>query len=269
MLNALISFGLRLRWLRIAVERLHLRELSNGWLRRFPLVRSLSETGIIYRISSLNSLGVAHDIFYQGAYDQIRPLLPGVRTFADIGCNSGFFTCFLVNATRNSIRGLLVDANPEMVHEAKWHLNINRLSQMRVTHGVVGGDPEATEEVFYLHPDTACSSCYPSSPDGIVTRAGWQPIHVRVLSLTTQWQEYFGDTRCDLLKIDIEGSEANFIKREANFVASVRFVLLEIHHWLVDANVIENQLAALGFELRNLMRSFYNTDVRLYVNCQR
>jgi FkbM family methyltransferase len=269
MLNRLINFGLRLRWLRIAVERLQFRKLVDVWLRHFPLVRSLPETGITYRMRSLNSLGVAHDIFYQGAYDSIRPLLRDVRTIADIGSNSGFFTCFLANAAGNSaIRGLLVDANPEMVREAKWHMDKNGLSQMRAVQGLVGANPDAANEVFYVHSDAACSSCYPSSPDGIVTLTGWRPIQVPVLSLGNEWSKYFGDTPCDLLKVDIEGSEADFIQREADFVTSVRFLLLEIHHWLVDASLIENQLATLGFKLRNSLPSLHNTDVRLYINGQ-
>ena len=229
MLNRLISFGLRLRWLRIAVERLQFRKLVDVWLRHFPLVRSLPETGITYRMRSLNSLGVAHDIFYQGAYDSIRPLLRDVRTIADIGSNSGFFTCFLANAAGNSaIRGLLVDANPEMVREAKWHMDKNGLSQMRAVQGLVGANPEAANEVFYVHSDAACSSCYPSSPDGIVTLTGWRPIQVPVLSLGNEWSKYFGDTPCDLLKIDIEGAEWDVLPGFRQ-IDKVRTLIGEVH----------------------------------------
>ncbi len=267
MLNALISFGLRLRWCELRSSDFSSENCPTCGCASFHWsVHSLKRASR-HRMRSLNSLGVAHDIFYAGAYDSIRPVLRDVRTIADIGCNSGFFTCFLANATGNSaIRGLLVDANPDMVREAEWHLKKNHLSQMRAIQGLVGANSQALNEVFYLHSDAACSSCYPSSPDGIVTLTGWQAIQVPVLSIAEEWRKHFGDTPCDLVKIDIEGSEADFIRREADFIASTRFVLLEIHHWLVDATTIGDQLDTLGFELCNLMPSLHNTDVRFYVN---
>lgn len=268
MLNALIDFipkALR----RIVLDCLRFRKLGDTWLRYFPLVRSLPETGLTYRMSSLGSIGVAREIFHHGEYNAIRPLLRDVRTVADLGCNCGFFSCFVANEARNlAIRGLLVDANPRMVREAQWHLKKNRLSKMRALHGVVGANRETGNEVFYLCPDAAGSSRFPSGPAGNAIRTSWEPIEVPVLCVAEEWRKHFGDAPCDLLKIDIEGSEGDFIRREADFTASVRFVLIEIHRWLVDANVIKNQLAALGFESSQSLCSSRDADLRFYINRQ-
>ena len=49
-------------------------------------------------------------------------LLPkDFTTFADLGCNVGYFTCWLVQlAQGRKIKGLMLDANPEAVKEAQW-----------------------------------------------------------------------------------------------------------------------------------------------------
>ena len=72
--------------------------------------------------------------------------------------------------------------------------------------------------------------------------------------------------RIDLLKIDIEGSEASFVEKEANFLRSVGMLVVEMHHWLVDAHCLERTLEGLGFRRAKVLATDNDADVRLYLN---
>ena len=51
---------------------------------------------------------------------------------------------------------------------------------------------------------------------------------------------------CDLLKIDIEGSEMNFLQAEASFLTRVQSVLIEWHKWRVSLKDVTDFLARNG-----------------------
>jgi FkbM family methyltransferase len=266
MLNSLIRLCLKLPFLRVVLDRLNIRGLANIWLRRFPVTRVLPDSRIHYRIRSVDSVLVSREIFAQRAYQGLLPL-NGIASFADLGSNCGFFTCFLMGVLRRKdLFGLTIDANPRMVEETNWHIRVNGFKNVRAMWGVVGGETNGKTDAFFLHPDDAGSSRFAKSPPGNITRNRWQRIEVPSLSLDTAWRSHFDDLPCDLLKIDIEGSEASFVDKEANFLRSVEMLVVEIHHWLVDAHCLERTLEALGFRRAKVLATQNETDVRLYLN---
>lgn len=222
----------------------------------------MPSSNIRYRMRSLDSLLVAREIFAEGAYQGILPL-ENITHFADVGCNCGFFTCFLMDALgRKDLFALMLDANPRMVKEANWHIEANGFANVYAVWGVAGA-PGGTS-LFYLHPDDAGSSHFAELPAGHVTRNQWRRIEAPSLSLETEWRSQFGDQPCDLLKVDIEGSEALFVENEAKFLASVGMVVIEVHHWLVDLAKLERDLDRLSFSLVKVLSTDDKTDVRFY-----
>jgi FkbM family methyltransferase len=263
MLKQLLELCLRFRFVRVLIERLKVRTIANAFLRRFPRYRQLG--GIRTRMCSIDSVLVDREIFEEGEYRGMFPL-GNVQSFADLGCNCGFFTCFLADSLdRKDIAGLLIDGNPTMVSEARWHVQTNQLANVSAEWGMVGAGSTEKSQNFYLHPDAAGSSRFPTSPEGRVTRDQWQKIEVPVLSLAAEWRKRFGERRCDLVKIDIEGSEQTFLTDEADFIRRTKVVLVEIHRWLVDEAAIERQLFELGFRLANVLSTSPEADVRMYV----
>lgn len=264
MLKKIIALCLRFRTLRVAAQWLQLRPLANSYLRVFPLARVFGRSQTRYRIRSIGALHVASEIFTSGEYAGILPL-DDLVSFADLGCNCGFFTCFLADALgHKNLSGLMIDANPEMVREAKWHAEVNGLENVRATWGIVGPEAGAATSEFFLHPDAAGSSRFPKSPEDRVTQNQWQRIEAPVLSLAAEWEKCFGDLPCDLLKIDIEGSEESLLEREADFVRGARLLIIEIHWWLIDKVALETSLGALSFQLEKVLSSTHDADVRLY-----
>jgi hypothetical protein len=70
---------------------------------------------------------------------------------------------------------------------------------------------------------------------------------VPCVSLEEQWRRHFGDARCHVLKIDIEGSELNFLKAEQSFLRFCDSVIVEWHKWKVNLDELKQFLTGLDF----------------------
>jgi FkbM family methyltransferase len=236
-----------LRVTHFAIDQLGLRRVLNSALGRFPIVRTLP-SGVRYRCRYLDSITLAEEIFSERVY--ARSVSPDIRTFVDLGCNVGHFVAFLADVTGGrDLRGLAVDADPDMISETEWVLETNHLSAVIPVCGLVGAPGVSDgERDFYIHPCKVKSSAYAVDEPGQPNKGDWHPVRVRTIDLETTWRERVGDdVRCDLLKIDIEGSESDFIAEGNQFLARVRSIVVEIHKWVIAPAEIESRLRALGF----------------------
>src|SRR5437867_1322394 len=140
-MRKLIAYLSRFGVLRRFVQVLHLHKLANLVLRYRPLRKCLPGSTVVYRATSLESIPLAVEMFEKGVtYDRafLQSLRP-IDTFADLGCNVGYFTCLLADLNRGTqIKGLMIDANPQVVTEAAWHAQANHLDQVYALHGIVG-----------------------------------------------------------------------------------------------------------------------------------
>src|SRR5438552_8626459 len=155
----LISWLSRFGGLRRLVRGLGLHTLGNWWLRRFPLVKRLPGSGIIYRATRLESIPLAVEMFEKNALYDPALLPKDFTTFADLGCNVGYFTCWLAQlAQGRKIKGLMLDANPEAVKEAQWHAQANGLREVFALHGILGEASPTGAVDFYLYESNICST---------------------------------------------------------------------------------------------------------------
>ena len=231
------------------VQKLSLHKLANRWLRHFPFVKRLPGSGVIYRAVRLESIPLATEMFEKGNLYDVSLLPQNFSTFADLGCNVGYFTCWLAHLAhgRSKIRGLMMDANPDAVKESQWHMQANHLDEVFVVNGIVGeGRPgESTE--FFLYESNICSMSHLTEEVRRNLKGKWTKILVPSVSLENHWQQHFGDTRCHLLKIDIEGSEKKFLRTEQSFLKLVDFIIIEWHAWGASLDEIKQLLAQQGF----------------------
>jgi hypothetical protein len=71
----------------------------------------------------------------QGGTMYPRSKLPTqVERFVDLGCNVGFFSCWLAEA--GGALSLMIDANKEVVEEVAWHAHTNHWQEAFAVHGV-------------------------------------------------------------------------------------------------------------------------------------
>ena len=110
-MRQLISWLSRAGWLRRLVQRLRLHRLGNWWLGRFPMIKRWPASGVIYRATRLESIPLAVEMFEKGNLYDAALLPANFTTFADLGCNVGYFTCWLAHlAQGRPLRGLMLDA---------------------------------------------------------------------------------------------------------------------------------------------------------------
>ncbi len=216
------------------------------------MIKKLPDSGTVYRATSLESIPLGVEMFEKGlTYD--RAFLKGlgpIQTFADLGCNVGYFTCLLADLSPGrTLKGLMIDANADVVREARWHAEANRLNEVYALHGIVGEPSPTGEAQFYVYESSICSSSKPLGETQANLKGVWTEVKVPCVVLEKVWREKFGDTRCNLLKIDVEGSEMKFLQSEGSFLQRVDTILLEWHKWQVQLPEIEAFLKTRGFVL--------------------
>ena len=234
-------------------------------LRRFPVSRKLGPGGLVYRLTSLDQIGVANEMFAQRTYETVLELGRS-ETFVDLGCNAGWFAVYLANEMPGlERRALLVDANPRLVEEARWHVERNHLSNHVVVFGAAGLPPGTTTAVFHVSPSASQSSLLAYDADKqLPVKGRIVDLVVPAVSVAHEWQKAFGGP-VDLLKLDIEGNELDFVLNEGEFLRDqVGAVLLEYHKWHVTLAEVDAALGRLGFARTRLTGETAITGVALY-----
>jgi hypothetical protein len=70
-----------------------------------------------------------------------------------------------------------------------------------------------------------------------------------------RWLKLVGEEPCDLLKLDIEGSELDFIRNETAFLQRTKTIFIEWHKWRgVTLDEVKNLLGRQGFLLKRVLQ---------------
>jgi FkbM family methyltransferase len=250
-MRKLIASLSRSAFLRRTAKSLRLQHAANAFLRRKPMVKELPGSGIVYRASRLESIPLAVDMLEKGSLYPTDILPSPLTSFADLGCNVGYFTCWLAHERGRALKGIMVDANPDVVREAQWHADANSLREVHALHGLAGSSGSSAD--FYLYDSNVCSASKPLDSALPELKGDWKKISVPALSIEKIWRERFGNLSCDLLKLDIEGSELQFVQLEANFLKSVSVIIAEWHSWGTTKEAFSEELARHGFVLRRIL----------------
>jgi FkbM family methyltransferase len=248
-----------------AIRLFRVQQIAGSVLTRVPMRRKLGSSGLRYRVRYLESLLIADEIFTRGIY---REAFEGkdVKTFMDLGSNVGYFPLYAVQHTgRRDLVGLVVDANEDMAHESKWHVEENGLAtSISVRHGVVGYPPGETHATFYVNPSNVASSAQPVLNPNVPAKGESKPVKVPAVNLLTEWKKIAGDKRIDLMKVDIEGFECDFIKNASDALALVDRIVIEWHKWVTTRDEVDKLLAERGFDLRTVISEDPHCGVAIY-----
>jgi len=241
----------RLAWVHALAQRLRVREWMNAALALRPIRRTLPNSGVVYSVETFETLAVEQTYFGHALLTNIFTGHPP-ETFIDLGCNSGIFPCALADAAGGRApRGLCVDANAKQVELARKNVALNRWPDVHVFCGLVGSiKSEGGEAEFFLAPTSLGSSqvAYQETESG--HPLDWKRVLVPTLQVESTWTRLFGaDLRCGCLKVDIEGSEMNFLRLESSFLVRVDTILLEWHIWGTTRDEVVRFLADHNFQL--------------------
>ncbi len=202
-----------------------------------------------YSVGSLEAWLVEKEIFKEGIYDGVFDLA-NIRTFADLGCNRGFFGVWLASKTRSDLKGILVEANPFLIPEIQALLKMNHFSKMQVLQGAAGAGMGGGEVEILIPPTDVGAGLSDTTFDSL-KGDHCERVHVLALSIGKIWGEKFpSGERCDFLKLDIEGAELRFFKEEGDFLALVDRLVVEVHERSVPIEKIRDLIAQNGFAIK-------------------
>jgi FkbM family methyltransferase len=237
-------------WVQALARRLRLREWMNSALALRPIRRMLPGSGVVYSVETFETLAVERTYFGNPAMTSLFAVNPP-RTFIDLGCNAGIFPCFLAHAAHGRApRGICVDANARQVELARKNMALNGWTDVHVLCGLVGAKSETDEAEFFLAPTSLGSSQFAYQETESGYPLDWKRTVVPTLQVGPAWTRQFGpDLRCACLKIDIEGSEMLFLRRESGFLDRVDSILLEWHIWGTTRDDVVQFLARHRFQL--------------------
>lgn len=260
----------RWRGLHRAIHGLGIYGMANWSLRRLPRTRRLPRSGARLRIRSVAGLALAEELLDGGAYDCLARIGP-VTTFVDLGCNAGWFPCLLREHGSAAPVGLLIDADPAMVEEARWHMAANAIDA-RCLWGAIGaaaGEPGATT-AFHVNPADTSSSLAPFTADHpFPVKGRVRTIEVPALTVASEWRRLFDGRGIDVLKVDVEGAEFDFLREEGPFIAAiVRHVICEWHAWHGSLAELRAVVEPLGFTLVEVSQEDVNGGVALFRNAR-
>ena len=245
------------------VKTLRLHRIADAWLGRFPL-RTRTASGCVYCVDSISALVVAREIFstdvYAAPVAQVRPV-----TFIDLGSNVGYFPVLVAEVMRSrAIKGLCVEPNPHLHRLAEYHVAENALTNVHLVKGAVGTDGVIGQADFFLNPSHIASSLSGDFNPHVAVGGAVEKIQVPVIDLAAEWEKRFGSERVGLLKVDIEGSERDFLRSHAGFLERVDAILVEWHKWVTTCEEITGLLQPCGFDLAAVCDEDRNAGTALF-----
>jgi FkbM family methyltransferase len=263
----LYTFG-RWRWLHRLVHGLGIYAAANLLLRHLPRTRRLPHSGAVLRIRSVAGLALAEELLEGDAYGCLARIGP-VTTFVDLGCNAGWFPCLLREHGAAAPVGLLIDADPAMVEEARWHMAANAIDAQGLCGAVGAVDAErGVATSFHVNPANTASSLTPFNADHpFPVKGRVRTIEVPALTVAEEWRRLFGGRGIDVMKVDIEGAEFSFVRQEGPFLAdTVRHMICEWHAWHGSLATLRAAVERLGFVLVDVGQEDANGGVALFRN---
>ncbi len=168
-------------------------------------------------------IGSFHDVFCHPFYWQVFGWMEAPpHLVVDCGANCGHFsilaeTCFRVKFGQLPTAYLLVEPNPALA--PILYRNLQRAGlrdRATLLPGLLG--PKSGTATLWVHPKNYLAS-------GLSPLPGAKPHSVRFIDLLP----HLGDRAIDLLKIDIEGGEYDFVRENPDVLARANLVVMEIH----------------------------------------
>jgi FkbM family methyltransferase len=170
----------------------------------------------VFDVSSFTIKGwyFARVAYEPGATNLVLSTLGDGDVFVDIGANTGYFTVLAALSVGARGRVFAFEPNPAARQRLERHLELNAVAdRVAVSSLALAGEDTDDARLFV--------SCWPEN-DGIASltpapetlaRGGLRDdafIPVRVRTFDT-WMQSAGPTRIDLMKIDVEGAEAQVL----------------------------------------------------------
>jgi FkbM family methyltransferase len=166
------------------------------------------------------------EIFLLNEYSSLFHDIPLPDRWLDLGCHAGFFSLWVVwqraqLGLPKNCQALLVDADSRVQNSVKNLIAANQLeTQFRFRPGAISEQPG---ELLFAEQSCMSSSAADFANPTLNSRS------VRVLEAGDLLRELPGPY--DVVKLDVEGSEYDFLKAYQPVLDAANYLLLEWHSW--------------------------------------
>lgn len=166
-----------------------------------------------------------NEIFISEEYKEILEMIETPRKWLDIGCHQGFFSLYVEQSRRleskSGSSALLVDADTRVIRGVEKLISINSLDEsFYFQHGLIQGGQETG---VFFEDDFMSSSLIPSDRSWKVKK------EVPVLNQSKIMQLL--EPPYDLIKLDIEGGEYDFLSCYKELCRQAKYIVMEWHSW--------------------------------------
>jgi FkbM family methyltransferase len=193
-----------------------------------------------YQVNSLQ------DVFCHPFYWQIYGWLPNApELIVDLGAHCGHFSmladvCFRVQFPGIQPDYILIEPNPKLVNVIRNNLAQSGLCPRHVVHqGLVGGRRDGSATLWISAKNYLSAS--------LARGSNTSGVDADFFDL----ESVVGGRRIDLLKIDIEGAEFDFVEQYPELLERVLAVMVEIHKTSEDRlGRFHAQMQRAGLQLR-------------------
>lgn len=186
-----------------------------------------------FLVDPASNLG--HRLITAPAYEpwleqRLRDALHEGATFVDVGANEGYFTVLGGTLVGAGGRVIAIEPQERALRALTENVRLNGLANVE-TMAVLLGSAEGVG-TLHLAPSTNTGASGTRSPVRYPVRRQ----RVRVTTLDSLL-EAAGATRCDLLKLDVEGAEVDVLRGARRALAEGLFkaVVVELHPRLLEA----------------------------------
>lgn len=219
-------------------------------------------SGLVLEMESLADWGVAAEIFINNEYEAalkcatIDPLKRKLRIL-DLGANMGYFSLYAADyCIRHGLDFdiLAVEANPQCVREMFARFRRQPTNQLvgkiDIRHGLIGYRSGTNK--LQLDPEFHAKTWV--NDNGTVEVA-----YLDLDKIITPGEEI------DIIKLDIEGSEAHFAYTYSDsLLKRTNVVIAELHHTICNTEVVFNEFLWAGLNHQECLhgdKSILTTDI--------
>jgi len=243
------SLGRRVRRLRLwvysVVSRSTLRELPlfNVLRSVYGLILSVAEDefreykvdGTVVRFHMADH--IPYDLPERSVVEDHLSAVEPDDVFYDLGANRGLYTCFIASRLTDGGAVYSYEPSPDAFADLRRNVELNEIVHRVHLRQRAISDEVGTRE-FAIDPETTGNTL--ASGDN-----GGEPTSVETTTLGRVVED--GDEPPTIVKMDIEGQEANAIEAAGDALRRCRLIYCEVHSEALGESV-EDGLRALGFD---------------------
>jgi|GEM_PF-1715468 len=175
------------------------------------------------------------EIFFTGEYTSLLENIVSRTGFPtrwlDLGCHAGFFSLWLLYESLKSgqpisdCRALLIDPDPRIVHQVSKLISLNRLESTLQFLPAAISHPAANES------NTTKFAVRSYMSSSLAEIGGQSSDICLVKTINAEDLTKHMSPPYDLIKIDIEGAEFDFLTAYEDVWISAKHIILECHSW--------------------------------------